>query len=79
VGVHLVQLKTVFGVGAWTARDHQHRHAIEKGFADPACGMREPRGRYDSEHADRVGQAADGVRHERGAALMRHQHLSDAV
>ena len=79
VGVHLMQLVAMAGIGARAAGEHQHRDAIEKGFADAACGMRQAGGRNHRQHADGIGEPADGIGHERRPALMRDQHLGDAV
>src|SRR6516164_8784186 len=79
VSVHLMQLVAMSGIGARTTRDDDHGHTVQIRFADAACGMSEACGRYHRQNADRVGQAADRIGHERYAAFVRNQHLRDPV
>ena len=75
--VHVVQLVGAPEVAADAARDHDHRDAVEEGLADPARRMGHARGGNDQECADPGAGAADRVRHESAAALVRDEHRRD--
>ena len=75
--VHVVQLVGPAEVASHAAGDDEHRDAVEEGLADAARGMRHARRRHDGKRADAGAGAADGIGHERAAALVRDEYGRD--